>query len=387
MGTEDRADGAPLRLQRFRLADDRGERRLGGEHDASHDDRAKWNDSIRDAGFNVARRRQDYSILGGTFGAGPGRVQATRLFSPDRPHESRPPAPRLAPRAQRATRVGIGYDSHRFAPPGPLILGGVPIPSDVHLEGTRTVTPPRTRSPTPSSAPRRRATSARCSPIAIPRTRAGIRSRCLRAAVARIGRIWLERAAGRRHDRRRAAEDLVAPRADAHAARRRARRRLDAVSVKGKTNEGMGWIGRGEGIACIAVATMSTSSTRPVSTRASMIDDGAALRFQLDRFGDYLTLEQGTSPLTLEAYRRDVERLVEFARIKGTPSPVDITSRLLREFVYHLKDMGLAPSSIRRNISAVRTYFKFLYRRRRRHARSRASDSRRRSVGGRCPTC
>lgn len=33
------------------------------------------------------------------------------------------------------SRVGIGYDSHRFAPPGPLILGGVPIPSDVHLEG------------------------------------------------------------------------------------------------------------------------------------------------------------------------------------------------------------------------------------------------------------
>jgi len=26
--------------------------------------------------------------------------------------------------------------------------------------------------------------------------------------------------------------------------------------VKGKTNEGMGWIGRGEGIACVAVATL-----------------------------------------------------------------------------------------------------------------------------------
>ena len=34
-----------------------------------------------------------------------------------------------------APRVGVGYDSHKFAPPGPLILGGVPIPSDVHLEG------------------------------------------------------------------------------------------------------------------------------------------------------------------------------------------------------------------------------------------------------------
>ena len=31
-----------------------------------------------------------------------------------------------------------------------------------------------------------------------------------------------------------------------------------SVSVKGKTNEGMGWIGRGEGVACIAVATLSS---------------------------------------------------------------------------------------------------------------------------------
>jgi integrase/recombinase XerD len=91
-----------------------------------------------------------------------------------------------------------------------------------------------------------------------------------------------------------------------------------------------------------------------------MVDEGAALRFQLERFGDYLTLEQGTSPRTLEAYRRDLERLVEFARLNGAPTPLDVTSRLLRDFVYHLKDVGLAPASIRRNISAVRTYFKFL---------------------------
>ena len=34
-----------------------------------------------------------------------------------------------------ASRSGIGYDSHRFAPGGPLTLGGVKIPSDVHLHG------------------------------------------------------------------------------------------------------------------------------------------------------------------------------------------------------------------------------------------------------------
>jgi 2-C-methyl-D-erythritol 2,4-cyclodiphosphate synthase len=34
---------------------------------------------------------------------------------------------------------------------------------------------------------------------------------------------------------------------------------MEAVSVKGKTNEGMGWIGRHEGIACIATATLVAS--------------------------------------------------------------------------------------------------------------------------------
>ena len=91
-----------------------------------------------------------------------------------------------------------------------------------------------------------------------------------------------------------------------------------------------------------------------------MLDESARLRFQLDRFGDFLTLEQGSSPQTLEAYRRDVERLAAYARTKSAQSPIDVTSRMLREFVYHLKDVGLAPSSIRRNISAVRTYFRFL---------------------------
>lgn len=30
----------------------------------------------------------------------------------------------------------------------------------------------------------------------------------------------------------------------------------ERLSIKGKTNEGMGWIGRGEGLACFAVATL-----------------------------------------------------------------------------------------------------------------------------------
>jgi integrase/recombinase XerD len=91
------------------------------------------------------------------------------------------------------------------------------------------------------------------------------------------------------------------------------------------------------------------------------VSDTPQLRpFLLERFADYLTLEMGTSPRTLEAYQRDVARLAEYAITKRAPSPVDVTSRVLREFVYHLKDIGLAPASIRRNVSAVRTYFRFL---------------------------
>jgi integrase/recombinase XerD len=91
-----------------------------------------------------------------------------------------------------------------------------------------------------------------------------------------------------------------------------------------------------------------------------VLDDTVRLRFHLERFDDFLTLEQGASDRTIEAYRRDVERLVDYSRTKSASLPTDITSKLLREFVFHLKDIGLAPSSIRRNISAVRTYFRFL---------------------------
>ena len=90
------------------------------------------------------------------------------------------------------------------------------------------------------------------------------------------------------------------------------------------------------------------------------MDESALLRFHLGRFDDYLTLEQGASGRTIEAYGRDVQRLVDYVRTRGASLPADITSKLLREFVFHLKDVGLSPSSIRRNISAVRTYFRFL---------------------------
>ena len=91
-----------------------------------------------------------------------------------------------------------------------------------------------------------------------------------------------------------------------------------------------------------------------------MPTDGVARAFLLERFQEFLALEDGASPRTLEAYGRDLERLTVWCTTKGVAAPAALTPALLRDFVYHLKDIGLSPASIRRSVSATRTYFKFM---------------------------
>jgi integrase/recombinase XerD len=96
------------------------------------------------------------------------------------------------------------------------------------------------------------------------------------------------------------------------------------------------------------------------ATPAAVSEERLSRPFLLERFRDFLALEQGASPRTHEAYGRDLRRFADFAVTRGAPAPPDVSARLLRDYVYHLKDLGLAPASIRRNVSAVRTYFRFL---------------------------
>lgn len=90
------------------------------------------------------------------------------------------------------------------------------------------------------------------------------------------------------------------------------------------------------------------------------LPDKVARAFRIERFQDYLSVEKGSSPRTSEAYLRDLTRFATFAHIKGASEPAGVSARTLREYVYHLKDLGLSPASIRRNISAVRGYFRFM---------------------------
>jgi 2-C-methyl-D-erythritol 2,4-cyclodiphosphate synthase len=161
-----------------------------------------------------------------------------------------------------ALRVGIGYDSHRFGGGGPLRLGGVDIEFDRHLIGH-----------SDGDAIAHALTDAVLGAAGIgdigelfsdldPANRGRDSLEMLAIAVDRV------RGAGLRVSQVDVTVIAEAPRIRGHGdAMRAALARVLAVketnvSVKGKTNEGMGWIGRGEGIACIAVATLVPSDDR-----------------------------------------------------------------------------------------------------------------------------
>jgi integrase/recombinase XerD len=90
------------------------------------------------------------------------------------------------------------------------------------------------------------------------------------------------------------------------------------------------------------------------------IRDAVDRAFWLEGFRDYLSLEAGHSGNTVEAYLRDLRRLGEFALARGIREPGRVTRSHLRDFVYMLKDLGLSAATIRRSVSAIRTYYGFL---------------------------
>lgn len=154
------------------------------------------------------------------------------------------------------TRVGIGYDSHRFAAGGPLVLGGLRIDADVHLAGH-----------SDGDAICHALTDAILGaaglgdigalfPDSDP-ANAGRDS--VEMLAAALGRIDAEGLAVSQVDVAVVSEAVrIAPHREAMRSRLAAALGIGPgdVSVKGKTNEGMGWIGRGEGLAVIAVATL-----------------------------------------------------------------------------------------------------------------------------------
>jgi 2-C-methyl-D-erythritol 2,4-cyclodiphosphate synthase len=153
-------------------------------------------------------------------------------------------------------RTGIGYDSHRFTEGRRLVLGGVIVPHPKGLAGH-----------SDADVIAHAVTDAILGASALddigthfpPEDDAWRDADSIALLAAAVG---LVHEAGYRPVNVDITVVCESPAIRPHAPAMRARLAhalgVDptAVSVKGKTNEGMGWIGRGEGIAALAVATL-----------------------------------------------------------------------------------------------------------------------------------
>lgn len=154
-------------------------------------------------------------------------------------------------------RVGIGYDSHRFADRRKLILGGVTVP---HLQGLT--------GHSDADAVAHALTDAILGAAGIgdigtlfpptdPAWRDANSLELLKQAylhAVEAGFNFVSADITVVIERPRLAPYLDTMREKLAAA---LVTRTSSVSVKAKTNEGMGWIGRGEGVAVIAVALLA----------------------------------------------------------------------------------------------------------------------------------
>ena len=75
-------------------------------------------------------------------------------------------------------------------------------------------------------------------------------------------------------------------------------------------------------------------------------------------FLTWLSIEQGRSPRTVEAYRRDLDGLTAFLG-KSDKSVEDCEASDLESFVASLKTAQLAAKTVARQLAACRTFFKF----------------------------
>jgi len=156
------------------------------------------------------------------------------------------------------TRVGIGYDSHRFSAGRPLRLGGITIPHTHGLAGH-----------SDGDVALHALVDALLGAAALgdigamfpdddPQWKGADSARFVKKVVETLQQAHFtvqQVDVTILAERPKLAERIEAMRA---ATAKALGVEVGAVSIKAKTNEGMGWVGRGEGIAAIAVATVST---------------------------------------------------------------------------------------------------------------------------------
>ena len=80
-------------------------------------------------------------------------------------------------------------------------------------------------------------------------------------------------------------------------------------------------------------------------------------------FHDFLTMlrvERNVSTHTMDAYKRDINQYLVYLGDLDIKNLSDVKSTHIRDYIRILSDGGMAPASISRIISSIRTYYRFL---------------------------
>ena len=80
-------------------------------------------------------------------------------------------------------------------------------------------------------------------------------------------------------------------------------------------------------------------------------------------FHDFLTMlrvERNVSNHTMDAYKRDINQYLMYLGDLDIKNLSDVKSKHIRDYIRVLSDGGMAPASISRIISSIRTYYRFL---------------------------
>lgn len=81
-----------------------------------------------------------------------------------------------------------------------------------------------------------------------------------------------------------------------------------------------------------------------------------------EQFLKYLVAERNDSPYTERNYKRDLHKFAEFAIENGIKSPLKVEKTLVRSYLNQLNEQKFARTSIARNMSALRSFFRYLNR-------------------------
>lgn len=82
--------------------------------------------------------------------------------------------------------------------------------------------------------------------------------------------------------------------------------------------------------------------------------------FYLDIFLEHLSSERGLSKNTYDAYRRDLLRYIKFSSGRGIKKIALTNRRNIIDYLFYLSEKRYSPSTSSRNLSAIKTFHKFL---------------------------